>query len=468
MPLRLRLALLFALATALAIAVAGFAFVQQLGDDLHDALDDGLRARLFATADEFASDGTLPSFGSGQEFTVVQDLAGRTVAATPNSAGLGLTPEQHQRALAGEVAFTTEVAGDSTRVLAATAPHGADRVLVVVGTGNDLADDAVERVRGALLIVGPVAAILAGLAAWVMAAAALRPVEQMRREAASISEHDLERRLAVPATRDEVAALGATMNQLLGRLHESVDRDRRFVADASHEIRTPLAILRTELELAARPGRSPDALRQAVSNAGQETDRLIRLSEDLLLLARVDNHQQILHITRVRLNELLSTGVRRSRARDHQPPVGLECPDDLVVAVDVDRLLQAVDNLLDNAILHTPPGTQVRLVAAREDSGGVAIEVIDAGPGLPPGFLPVAFERFHRAEHARSRDTGGTGLGLSIVRSVAEAHGGSATIENCADGGARATVRLPPAVLVSPDANLDSGRKPVTGERPRR
>ncbi|MDQ2706171.1 MAG: HAMP domain-containing histidine kinase [Actinomycetota bacterium] len=444
MPLRLRLALLFALATALAIAVGGALFLRQLADNLEDTLDNGLRARLAATTQELGTDGTLPALGPGKEYALVQDLNGTVVTATPSASGLALSPPQRRQALAGEVAFTTDAPGARTRVLAASAPLGAGRVLVVVGTGTDVADGAFERVRAALIGLGPIAVALAGLAAWVLAAAALRPVEQMRREAASISEYDPERRLAVPATRDEVAALGTTMNSLLSRLQEALGRDRRFIADASHEIRTPLAILRTELELAARPGRSPEALRQAISAAGLETDRLIRLAEDLLLLARADNHQPILHVAAVQLRELLSTGVRRGRARDHQPPVELECPRDLLVTIDADRLLQAVDNLLDNAILHTPPDTLVRLIAS-EDDGGVIIEVVDTGPGLPPEFLPRAFERFRRVEHARSRDTGGTGLGLSIVRSIAQAHGGSATIENRPGGGARATVRLPHA-----------------------
>lgn len=449
MPLRLRLAVLFALATVLSIAGAGLAFLNQLGDDLHHALDSGLRSRLTAVTETLATPGPLPSFGSGLEFSLVQDTDGRTIKATPDPTVLVLTPAQRQEALDGEAVFTTDRGGDRTRVLATSAPLGDGRVLVITGTGNDIADDAVERVRAALIVVGPIAAVLAGLGAWVMAAAALRPVEQMRREAASISEHDPERRLAVPATRDEVAALGATMNQLLGRLHDAVGRDRRFVADASHEIRTPLAVLRTELELAARPGRSREALRQAVTEAGRETERLIRLSEDLLLLARTDNQQPVLHIAEVRLPELLRTGARRGRARDHAPPVEVGCPEDLVVEVDADRLLQAVDNLLDNAILHTPPGTPVRLTATRAPDGGVEIAVLDSGPGLPPEFLPRAFERFHRAEHARSRDTGGTGLGLSIVRSIAEAHGGAATIENRPGGGTRAVVRLPASVLIS-------------------
>ncbi|MBO0876948.1 MAG: HAMP domain-containing protein, partial [Pseudonocardia sp.] len=288
---------------------------------------------------------------------------------------------------------------------------------------------------------------LAGVAASVLASAALRPVERMRRETASISEQDTERRLAVPDTRDEIAALATTINGLLDRLHRALERERRFVADASHELRTPLAILRAELELAARAGRSPQELRRAVTEAGQETERLIRLAEDLLLLARTDNQQPILHPTPVRLHELLTTATRRGRARDHQPPVQIECPPDLQVCVDPDRLGQAVDNLLDNAIGHGPPATPVRLRATR-DEAAVLIEVDDSGPGLPPELLPRAFERFQRADQYRSRDTGGTGLGLSIVRAIAQAHGGSAHIANRPEGGARATLRLPADLVI--------------------
>jgi len=246
----------------------------------------------------------------------------------------------------------------------------------------------------------------------------------------------------VPSTGDEVAALATTMNHLLDRLQKALERDRRFMADAGHELRTPLAILRAELELGMRPGRDQAALHSAIVEASRETERLIRLAEDLLLLARADNHQPILQLRPTKLSQLLATAAHRGRARDRVPLVEIECPDDLELTVDPDRLLQAVNNLLDNAILHTPPGTPVRLSAADDHTGHVTIEVEDAGPGLPPEFLPHALERFRRAEHSRSRDTGGTGLGLSIVEAIAHAHGGTVDITN-ATIGARATLRLP-------------------------
>jgi signal transduction histidine kinase len=295
MPLRLRLALLFAVATAVVIAVGGAAFVLQLRLSVDASLDPGLRSRVVAMADELGSEGGLAAPRAASEIVQVSELDGRIVTTSPDAGPAPLLdPAQRQEALRGEVSFTTTANGDRSRVLATTAVTPGGRVLVVVGTGTDVSDAAVERAESTLLVGGPPAALLAGLGAWVLAGAMLRPVERMRRQAAEISDQDLGRRLAVPSTRDEIAALGTTMNALLARLQKAVARERGFVADAGHELRTPLAILRTELELAARPGRSREDLVKAVTLAGQETDRLIRLAEDLLLLARADNHQAFL------------------------------------------------------------------------------------------------------------------------------------------------------------------------------
>ena len=446
MPLRLRLAALFSLATAAIIAAAALMFLGQLRDGLYATLDTGLQAQLDATAQELASDGELPQFRPNDDPTVVERLDGTVVQASPSAAGLTISPEQRKTAVSGTAYFTTDVGGSRTRVLATTAPLRGEQVLVIVGTDTDISDDAIERVRGALLVGGPLAVLLVGVGAWMLADAALRPVERMRREANAIGEHDPDRRLAIPTTRDEIAALAVTMNRLLDRLHTALERERRFVGDASHELRTPLAILRTELELAGRPGRSPDALRSAIEEASQETDRLIRLTEDLLLLARADNNQTILHPAPIEVRDLLTSAVRRGLGRDHQPPVEVDCPQDLRFVADPDRLLQVVENLVNNAVAHTPAHTTVRVIAIRGDDGDLVIRVIDDGPGLPPEFQPRAFDRFHRAEAARSRETGGTGLGLSIVRAIAEAHGGTADIVNRAEGGACATIAVPPQV----------------------
>jgi heavy metal sensor kinase len=446
MPLRLRLAMLFALGTAAVIAVAALAFVLQLRVSLDASVDSGLRARVRAVADELTAEGTLPQLGPTAQIVQLRAPDGRLLASSPVAGTqLLLDATQWQRALAGQVSFTTTVSGVRSRLLATTVLVGGQRVLVVVGTASDVSDAAVDRVETALVVGGPPAVLLAGAGAWLLAGAALRPVERMRRQASDISDKDTDRRLAVPSTRDEIAALGATINDLLARLQDALERERSFVADAGHELRTPLAILRAELELAARPGRSRDELVDAVSHAGAETDRLIRLAEDLLLLARADNAQPFLRPVPLVLPDLLGAAGRGAgaRAAAQGVTVAVHSPAELTVVADPDRLRQAVDNLLDNATRHAPPGSVVEITATANGMGKITVEVADRGPGFPVEFLPDAFERFHRADAARTRDGGGTGLGLSIVQAITEAHGGHASVGNRPGGGAIVTLELP-------------------------
>jgi two-component system OmpR family sensor kinase len=446
MALRLRLALLFALGTTVVLAGAGVAFILQLQMSVEASLDPGLRARATAVAEELGSEDGLPVLvGVPDKILQVRTLDGQTLVPAQAGARPLLDTGQQQQAMSEEVSFTATVDGDRSRILATTAHTTAGRVLIVVGTGTDGADAAVGRATSALAVGGPVAVLLAGAGAWLLAGTALRPVERMRRQAAQIGDQDLGRRLAVPATRDEIAALGTTMNALLARLQGALERERGFVADAGHELRTPLAILRTELELAARPGRSREALVEAITLAGEETDRLIRLAEDLLLLARADNHQPFLRPTPLSLPDLIgvAAGGATAAAVDRAVTVTVHGPAELAIEADPDRLRQAVDNLLDNATRHAPPGSTIEITVSTPRAEVVDIEVADRGPGFPPAFLPHAFERFQRAEAARSRDAGGTGLGLSIVRAIAHAHGGDATATNRPDGGAAVLIELP-------------------------
>ncbi|MDT7683128.1 MAG: two-component system, OmpR family, sensor kinase, partial [Pseudonocardiales bacterium] len=294
MPLRLRLALLFALVTVLVIGVAGIGFLLQLRVSLDASLDSSLVTRASALVDEVNAAG-LGSLRLGQDEEPAQFLTvdGRVLASSPELADRpALSAAQRLAVGGGQVlTFTTELTEERTRVLARTT--GVPGTLVVVGMGTDISDAAADHVESAILLGGPPAVLVAGLGAWLLAGAALRPVERMRRETADISEHDNSMQLAVPPTRDEIAALATTMNALLGRLRAAVTRERGFVADAGHELRTPLAMLRAELELAARPGRSRAELAEAVAAAGLETERLIRLSENLLLLARAEGEQTL-------------------------------------------------------------------------------------------------------------------------------------------------------------------------------
>ncbi|WP_308203828.1 sensor histidine kinase [Frankia gtarii] len=344
-------------------------------------------------------------------------------------------------------------------------------MIAVVGTPTHLTDRAEDRVRNVMVTATAPLIALAGLAAWLLSGAALRPVDRMRRQAAAMAASDLAMvhsppgdpadreadtgfQLAVPTTRDEIAALARTMNDLLGRLHAARARDRAFVADAGHELRTPLTVLRAELELAARPGRSAAQLREAVHTAGEETERLIRLAESLLTLARMDGG----HVRRgpVPLDEILDRAVRAAAgyadSRDLRLIVAVPAVDrPLTVLGDPDLLRQAVDNLLANAARHAPSGSVVELrgdrMPGRADGppAVVAIRVRDHGGGFPADFLPHAFERFRRADAARGRGDGGAGLGLSIVAAIAAAHGGTVEAANAPGGGALVTIILPAA-----------------------
>ncbi len=251
----------------------------------------------------------------------------------------------------------------------------------------------------------------------------------------------------MPSTRDEIAALAGTMNDLLGRLQRALARQRAFVADASHELRNPLAVLQGELELAARPGRNLAELAAAVGRAHAEAERLARLTDDLLLLARSDEDRLSLRLERADIGALLGRSAERagSRLAAAGVTVRVEVRARPYARVDQDRIRQAIDNLVGNALRFAPRGTVI-VLAARVTGTDLDIEVRDDGPGFPAGFLPHAFERFARPDSGRSRGDGGAGLGLAIVRAVAAAHGGVATAANRPGGGAVVRLHLPGAV----------------------
>jgi two-component system OmpR family sensor kinase len=444
--LRVRLALVFAACAAVTIGVAGVIFVVQLRASVDASLDPGLRARVRAITDELA---TGDGFRAGPSDQILQVIAadGRVLTASPGVADLKLLdPARLRQARAGEVSFIENVAGDRSRLLATTVSVAGQRLLVIVGTGTDVSDAAVARARSALLLGGPPAVLLMGLGAWLLAGATLRPVERMRRAAAEISDRDTGRRLPLPRTQDEIAALAVTFNGLLGRLQGALQRERAFVADAGHELRTPLTMLRAELELAARPGRTAESLRSAVRHAAEDTDRLIRIAEDLLLLASADSGQHLLDRKEFALAGLLTAAARSADtlATARGVTMVVDCPADLTLRADPDRIRQVVDNLLENATRHSPPGGQVRVSATVLPQGSVLLEVRDQGAGFPEDFLPLAFERFQRADAGRPRDSGGTGLGLAIVAAIVQAHGGRVTAANDPSGGAVVSVELPP------------------------
>jgi signal transduction histidine kinase len=328
---------------------------------------------------------------------------------------------------------------DPSRVLALPVDAQASRVLVAVGTSLEARGEALEELQTQLLIGLPLALLLASIAGYALTGAALRPVESMRRRAAGISGGDPGQRLPVPEPHDEIRRLGETLNEMLGRIEATIRRERRFVADASHELRSPLAMLRTELELAGRRERTREELAEALRSAGEETERLSRLADDLLILARAEDGRLPVQPENVPANELLERAASRfvGRAHDAGREITVE-PSEETVRGDRLRLEQALGNLVDNALRH---GAGNVILHAVEDTSEVELHVIDEGAGFPAGFLPHAFDRFARANEARGGS--GSGLGLSIVDVIARAHGGSAHVVNRNGGGVDAWIAVP-------------------------
>jgi two-component system, OmpR family, sensor kinase len=262
----------------------------------------------------------------------------------------------------------------------------------------------------------------------------------------SITAEQPHERLPVPRTGDELQELGETLNAMLTRLEQALERERGFVAEAGHELRTPLALSRAELDYALQYAETPEELRSALHDASRETDRLVQLSADLLLIASADQGELQLRADPLSGSELLDSVRRRfaSRAEGEGRPLVTRAPDDLCIAADRLRLEQALGNLVENALRHG--AGPITLTAGIVD-GCVEFHVCDEGSGFPVDFVARAFQRFSRPETTRSAP--GAGLGLAIVETIARAHHGAAIAGNRLNGGADVAIRLPRATQLT-------------------
>lgn len=455
MSVRLRLAAVFTLATIVLVALGAYVFVGQLRRSLENSLDESLQAQAGTIAAALAND---PSPGLSNGFGGVAQLYDRDGTLLRSSAALAgarlLTAEQVRQAVASgtihadrsaDLRTKREPGPQELRVYGMRARRST--VVIATAASRDLVDDAVQQTQQQITIVGLVVVVLAGPGSWLLARAALRPVERMRARVAALDPARVAAGVEQRQARDEISRLGTTFNELVARLHAALQRERAFVADAGHELRTPLTVLKGEFELAQRPGRSREDLLETVEVAAEETDRLIRVTENLLLLAREDDESPHDEID---LADLAHDSVAAAEGAAAARSVTLALRDDGVGVVtgDADRLRRAFDNLVANAIHYSPTdGTvTVRLGCCRSEA---VVEVSDDGPGFAPEFLPRAFERFARADDARTRDGGGSGLGLAIVAAIMQGHGGTAEAGNRPNGGAIVTLRWPADVRLT-------------------
>lgn len=405
-PLRLRVALAFALTTAISLLGLGFFVYLRVQDGLEEHLDDTLEAELEAVdalpsgeradavsringeafAQWFAPDGTLVAASARAPEPVEVDLP--EDGSTERNASVALVDDD----------------GESEHEASALVLKRYDDGVLLVGTPREDTDETLEELRSQLLIGGIAALLAASGLGYLVAAGGLRPIDRMRQQAATISSRSAHERLPLPAAKDELHRLGATLNAMLDRLEEGLVRERRFVAEAGHELRTPLSLLRLEIDLALRGSRSNEELAAALASAGDEVDRLTALAEDLLALATSGDGRLALATSDSDVGALLDAVAARFATRAAQDGRELRVEHDAARAsVDAARLDQLISNLLDNALRH---GRGTVYAAARRTDTGVDLTVRDDGDG--PGDAEP-------------------GVGLSIVRAIAHAHGGHVT-----------------------------------------
>jgi heavy metal sensor kinase len=290
----------------------------------------------------------------------------------------------------------------------------------------------------------PLVLLVAGWGGWFLANQALRPIDQMTRTAQRIGVGDLTQRIDYKGPADEVGRLATTFDQMLDRIQIAFDRERRFTADVSHELRTPLTLIKGQIGVTLSRYRDLAEYETTLQDIEQGVDRLVRLTNDLLFLARLDQGRLHYQMDKLNLSHLLEAVVEKVHllAKDKQLDlIAAICPD-LAIIGDPDYLIRLFLNLLDNAIKYTPVAGKITVQAEYQEAR-VCIIIQDTGPGISPEHLPHVFERFYRVERARDRSTGGTGLGLAIAYEITRLHNGTLALHSNFGDGTRFIVSLP-------------------------
>jgi two-component system OmpR family sensor kinase len=448
----LRARLLVGMAVVAVVLVGAAALIARTTEnDLVARVDEQLRSAQLTVREMRGGFSPEDSAPSALFVGVVRGDTLQTVLA-PNFTGNDAVPKipvdrVTEVAEDGEARYFTVGSDSSVRFRVLAQPQR-DAVVVKALPLSDV-DASVDRlVRVEAFVTVAVLAVL-GLVTWWVLRLGVQPVKRMTKTAVAIADGDLSQRVpdVVPGT--EAGELGQALNTMLGRIEgafaergRSEAKLRQFVADASHELRTPVTTIRGYAELYRTGGlRGEGELDAAMQRTEAEAQRMGDLVEDLLLLARLDQGRP-LQREPVDLDALARDAARDAAAVDPDHPVTAVTAGGVVVAGDADRLRQVVTNLVGNARVHTPPGTPVEVRTFREGERAV-LEVVDAGPGMPPEVAERAFERFYRADPARSRHKGGSGLGLAIVQATVDAHGGTVSLRTAPGAGTAVRVELP-------------------------
>ena len=435
---RARATAMATLLCAVVLAVAGVLVVGTLDRNLTDNTDDVSRARARDLLDQAMAGELPPLLRNVNDDGVAQVLAadGSVLAASPNIQGRASIIEPGSgRAQWRTIRAPDDNETETYRVWLQDGRTPDGEVTVVVGSSLEAVHEATATLRRALMIGAPLVLLAFALVIWLVLGRALSRLDRIRAEVDAIGHHELGLRIAEDDRRDEVGRLAMTMNRMLSRIDSSVQRQRLLVADVSHDLQGPLTAQRVSLELAlATPGAvDTEVLRAEVLGATGEMERLV---DDLLVLAAADEGAPSA-VAAVDLDTVVLEEAARARAARGVVVDTARVSAGPVLA-NASELRRVVRNLLDNAVTHARSRVQLCLAVVDRE---VVLDVVDDGPGVPPGEEELVFERFHRGDPARTRGPG-TGLGLAIARSLTERAGGSLVLVPSASG-AHFQVRLP-------------------------
>jgi len=459
--IRVRLTLWYvALLAAILLAFGAFLYVS-LSRTLHDEVDRALADEARRTLESLDIQDGVVHLGETPEglvsgtLVVLADTGGQLVSANAPAASVLPFAASARATRDGPLLTTVALQGDDWRVLSQPVVVGGRTAAVLqVARPERGVEVALERLLLLMGLAVPLALLLAVAGGLFLANRALGPIDRITRTAARIGAGDLSRRLALPASPDEVGRLSATFDAMLDRLEEAFARERRFTADASHELRTPLALLTSRAEVVLDRPRTPAEYREALAGVRDDAARMAQLLGELLTLARADQGREVLTREPVPLADLVADTLAALEPLAEERGVALAAGALLpcVVMGDQTRLTQLLINLVENALKYTPARGRVTVSLAR-DAETAVLSVADTGIGIAPEHLAHLFERFYRVDTARARAAGGAGLGLAIAAWIARAHDGEIAVTSRIGVGSTFGVRLP----LAPPAGATTG-----------
>jgi two-component system, OmpR family, sensor kinase len=459
LPIKARLTVWYlTLLSVILVAFGAFLFFR-LRTDLVHGVDQSLESR--------AAQITLGYQGGDQNFQDVSDASLRNVASAETAAqrlspagtvldatgdpavtdqpmidAQGIAAAVHGRSVLATVVLGSE--GEPFRVLALRIPNVSQTSVLVVASSLEDVDSSIHRLLILFATGIPVALLLAVLGGWLIARKALQPVARMTAEAQQIRADRLEDRIAIPPTDDEIQRLARTLNDMLGRLQEGVESQRRFVADASHDMRTPLTVMASEIDVGLETHRLGEkGARELLVSNREQVEWMARMIDNLLTLASIEGGQLELLRSPTDLQALASEVIARLGSLVDTTGVQISANGGSAWVIgDPDRLSQVLTNLVENALKYAGAGAQVRLLTWQRD-GEAGFTVSDTGPGIPPESVPHLFDRFFRVDAARSSARQGSGLGLAICREIVRAHGGRIWVDSPEGGGSSFSIAIP-------------------------